>query len=115
MVRTSLSVRKVLGWILGQVKSDARRQRFLLLRRFFGVASCVAKALSRGDRSQHSSQAWRNAASIMKAKSNLHDTRGVTPKRVTSGGAQLRGLAPGQHSSKEMSQRWRAVSDTVPI
>ena len=43
---------------------------------------------------------------------NLHYTRGNTPKRVTSGGAHLRGLAPGLHSSEE---RWRAVGDTVPI
>ena len=39
-------------------------------------------------------------------KSNL-------PKRVTSGGAHLSGLAPGQHSSEEMSQRWRAVGDSA--
>ena len=36
-------------------------------------------------------------------------------KRVTSGGAHLRGSAPGLHSSEETSQRWRAVGDTVPI
>ena len=34
-------------------------------------------------------------------------------KRVTSGGAHLRGLAPRQHSSEEMRQRWRAVGDNV--
>ena len=34
-------------------------------------------------------------------KSNLHYTRRVTPKHVTSGGAHLRGLAPGLHSSEE--------------
>ena len=28
-------------------------------------------------------------------KSNLHYTRGMTPKRLTSGGVHLRGLAPG--------------------
>ena len=45
---------------------------------------------------------------------NLHYTRDITaPKRVTSGGIHLRGLAPGQHSSEETSQRWRAVGDTV--
>ena len=48
-------------------------------------------------------------------KSNLPYTRGITPKRVTSGGAHLRCLAPGQHSPEEISQRWRAVVDTVPI
>ena len=48
-------------------------------------------------------------------KSNLHYTRGITPKRVTSCGAHLRGLAPGLHSSEETSLRWRAVGDTVPI
>ena len=39
--------------------------------------------------------------------------RGITPKRVTSGRAHLRGLAPGQHSSEETSQRWRAVGHCV--
>ena len=52
---------------------------------------------------------------IKKIKSNLHYTRRITPKRVTSCGAHLRGLAPGLHSSEETSQRWRAVGDTVPI
>ena len=46
-------------------------------------------------------------------KSNLHYTRGITPKRATSGGIHLRGLAPGQHSSEETSQRWRAVGNAV--
>ena len=46
-------------------------------------------------------------------KKNLHYSRGITPKRVTSGGVHLRGLAPGQHSSEGTSQRWRAVGDTV--
>ena len=48
-------------------------------------------------------------------KSNLHYTRRITPKRVTSCGAHLRGLAPGLHSSEETSQRWRVVGDTVSI
>ena len=81
---------------------------------------------------------------IVKFKLNLHYTRCITPKRVTSGGIHLRGLAPGQHSSEETSQlqrneemsqlrrivtapttqlqrneetlqRWRAVDDTVLI
>ena len=34
-------------------------------------------------------------------------TRVITPKRVTSGGAHLRGLAPRQHSFEETSHRWR--------
>ena len=38
-----------------------------------------------------------------KSKSNLHDARGITPKRVTSGGAHLRSLAPRQHTSEETS------------
>ena len=45
--------------------------------------------------------------------SNLHYTRVCTPKRVTSCEAHLRDLAPGQHSSEETSQRWRAVGDTM--
>ena len=32
---------------------------------------------------------------------------------MTSGRRHHRGLAPWQHSSKETSQRWRAVGDTV--
>ena len=39
-------------------------------------------------------------------QSNLHYTRRITPKRVTNGGAHLRGLAPGLYSSEETSQRW---------
>ena len=31
-------------------------------------------------------------------KSNLHYNRVITPKRLTSDGAHLRGLAPGQRS-----------------
>ena len=46
-------------------------------------------------------------------KSNLDYTRDITPKRVAGGGAHLRGLAPGLHSSEETSQRWRAVDDAV--
>ena len=42
-------------------------------------------------------------------------TRSITPKPVTSGRAHLRGLASGQHSSEETSQRWRAGGDTVSI
>ena len=38
-------------------------------------------------------------------KSNLHYTRGTE----TSGGARLRGIVPGQYSSKETPQRWRAL------
>ena len=48
-------------------------------------------------------------------KSNLHYTRVIAPKLVTSGDAHLRGLAPGLHSSEGTSQWWRAVGDTVPI
>ena len=33
--------------------------------------------------------------------------------RVTSGVAHFRGLAPGQRSYEETSQRWRAVEDAV--
>ena len=52
---------------------------------------------------------------IVKPNQIVHYTRHVTPKRAMSGGAYLRGLAPGQHSSEETSQRWQAVSDTLPI
>ena len=42
---------------------------------------------------------------LKKSKSNLYYTRRITPKRVTSGGAHLRGLAPGFRSSEETWQR----------
>ena len=35
----------------------------------------------------------------------------ITSKRATSDGAYLRGLAPVQHSSKEIPHRWRAVGE----
>ena len=44
---------------------------------------------------------------------NLDHSRSITPKHVTSGGAHLRDLAPGQHSSDETSQRQRAVDNIV--
>ena len=52
---------------------------------------------------------WLDAqnASELKIDKNLHYTRGITPKRVTSSGAHLRGLVPGQRSSEETWQRWR--------
>ena len=46
-------------------------------------------------------------------KSYLHYTRGITLKRITSGGIHLRGLALGQHSSEETLQRCPAVGDTA--
>ena len=42
-------------------------------------------------------------AVISISNSRLHDTRGITPKRITSGGAHLRDLAPVQHSFEETS------------
>ena len=43
-------------------------------------------------------------------KSNLHNTRAITPKRVTSGGAHLRCLTSGWRSSEKRSRRWRLAS-----
>ena len=54
-----------------------------------------------------------HADRVNKSESNLHYTRGITPKCVTSGGAHLRCFASGQHSSEETSQRWRVVGDTL--
>ena len=51
--------------------------------------------------------------SVLKVELNLHYTRAITWKRVTSGGAGPRGLAPKQYNFEETSQRWRAVGDTV--
>ena len=44
-----------------------------------------------------------------KCKLFKHYTGDIAWKRVTSGGAHLRGLAPGQNSSKKTTQqcRWR--------
>ena len=53
---------------------------------------------------------------LHQTKQNLHCTRVVSPKCVTSGGAHLRGLASGQHISLKKRRRggdWRAVDDTV--
>ena len=61
-------------------------------------------------RSDNTANADKNIVIISK-KSNLHYTRGITPKRVTSGGAHLRGLAPGLHNSEETSQLWRHCVD----
>ena len=50
-------------------------------------------------------------------KSNLHNNRGITPKRVTSGGAHLRCLASGQWATQlrrnftTMASRWRHCAD----
>ena len=52
---------------------------------------------------------------MLHKKSNLHYTRRNTPKRVTSGGAHLRGSTSEPHSSEQTLQRWRAVGDTVTI
>ena len=46
-------------------------------------------------------------------KLNLHYTRDITTKRLTSGGSHLRGLAPGQHRAEEISQSWRAAGHPV--
>ena len=51
--------------------------------------------------------------SLKLKKSHLHYTRGITPKRVTSDLVHRRCIAPGQHSSEETLQRWRAVGDTT--
>ena len=56
-----------------------------------------------------------HANRVNESKSNLPCTRGITPKRATSGEAHLRCFAPGQHSCEETSQRWQAVGHTVPI
>ena len=43
----------------------------------------------------------------------LSYSRHYTPKRVTSGAAHLRRIAPGKHRSEETLQQCRAVGDTV--
>ena len=45
---------------------------------------------------------------LIASKSNLHYTRGITPKRVTSGEIHRRGLASGQHKNgTEVVNRWQ--------
>ena len=51
------------------------------------------------------SKSRNSRSSSRKKKSSFHYTQGITPKRVTSCGAHLRGLAHGQHSFEETSQR----------
>ena len=49
---------------------------------------------------------------ITNQKLNLHYTGGITPKRVTSGGARLRGLAPGNTAPKKHGiSRWLHCAD----
>ena len=48
-----------------------------------------------------------------KKTSNLRHACGVISKRAMSSGIHLRGFAPGQYSSEETSQQWRAVGDTM--
>ena len=50
-------------------------------------------------------------AKTIKSKLNLHYTRGTAPKRVSSGGDHLCGLARAQHSSEKTSRQLRAVGD----
>ena len=50
---------------------------------------------------------------LFSKKSNLHYTRGILLKRTTSDGVHLRGLASGEHSFEETSQRWQAVGGSV--
>ena len=49
-----------------------------------------------------------HANRVNKSKSYLYYARGVTPKRVTSGGDHLRCFAPGQHNSEKI---YDTVSD----
>ena len=49
------------------------------------------------------------------SKSNLHYTRRITPKRVTSSGAHVRGLAPGlaqlRRNVAAVASRWQYCAD----
>ena len=52
-------------------------------------------------------------STVLKKKSNLHYTRGITLKRVTSVASISATIAPGQRDFKETAQRWRAFDDSV--
>ena len=47
---------------------------------------------------------WRVVKNLHQ-KSNLHYTRFISPKRVTSGGAHLRGLAPVRYNTAPKKRR----------
>ena len=53
------------------------------------------------------------AFTIYIQKSKLRYTRVITPKRITSGEAHLRGFAPRQHSYEETLRWWRVVDVSV--
>ena len=50
---------------------------------------------------------------IRKLYRNLHYTGGITLQHVRSGGVHFFSLAAGKHGSKEISQWWQVVSNTV--
>ena len=50
---------------------------------------------------------------IKNEKPRLLHTRSISSKSATGGEAHIRGLTPGQHSSEETSQRWRAVGNNT--
>ena len=52
----------------------------------------------------------RNIGDPLKKQSNLHYTRGIMPKGVTSGEVQLRGIAPGQYSSEKRRRAGEALA-----
>ena len=87
---TWASSRLSAGWIYGPVYSDQAKQH-PMLKPYRGLTDKVSGF----------------------KKLNLHYTRHVTSKRATSGRALLRGLAPGPHSSEEMSQLWRTVGSPM--
>ena len=47
----------------------------------------------------------------VRAKIQSSFSRNITPKHETNNEADLRDIAPGQHSFENTSQRWRAVDD----
>ena len=84
----------------------------------FVIDAAVKQLVSRSFL-QYGASAVTMAAHKSKKKSNLHcrPTRFINSLQyrrvVASGESQPRGLAPGQHSSEESSQRRRAVGYTV--
>ena len=101
-------------------KENAKRVLFFLLARIDGTEDTKRALQERYTLIQtHGTRlcAWyfRFCFCSHVSKSNLHYTRGITPKRVTSGEVHLRCLAPGQHSSEGISQWWRAIGDTADL
>ena len=86
---------------------NARRRQAVRFRCFVYSLTAAKNVHAQGAEINNSNMVKQNK------KSNFYNTPGITPKRVTRGGAHLRDLVPERHSSEETFQRWRNVGDTL--